>query len=97
MKNIYMAMNIYIHGTFEKESQWGGARFPADIYTPYIHIYVYIYIYQILTDAKFNVESDGYGLFGLTRPSSYIYLRKTSKVNVPVPRPCILSLRGKIR
>ena len=34
----------------------GRARFPADIYTPYI--YVYIYISQILTDAKFNVESD---------------------------------------
>ena len=65
----------------------GGARFPADIYTPYIHIYMYIYISQILTDAKFNVESHGAWdeLFGLPRPCSYIYLRKTSKVNVPVP------------
>ena len=32
---------------------------PADIYIPYIHIYMHIYISQTLTDAKFNVESDG--------------------------------------
>ena len=44
---------------FRRNLSGGGARFPADIYTPYIHIYVYIYISQILTDAKFNVESDG--------------------------------------
>ena len=73
MKVIYMVMNIHIYGTFEKESQWGGARFPADIYTPYIHIYVYIYIYQILTDAKFNVESDGMGyLASLGHALTYI-------------------------
>ena len=59
MRSIYMVMNIHIYGTFEKESQWRGARFPADIYIPYIHICMYIYISQILTDAKFNLESDG--------------------------------------
>ena len=58
MMPVYIVMITYIYGTFENESQWRGARFPADIYTPYIHIYVYIYISQILTDAKFNVESD---------------------------------------
>ena len=55
MMPVYIVMITYIYGTFEKESQLRGARFPADIYTPYIHIYVYIYISQILTDAKFNV------------------------------------------
>ena len=73
MMPVYIVMNTYIYGTFEKESQWGGARFPADIYTPYIHIYLYIYISQILTDAKFNVESDGMGyLASLGHALTYI-------------------------
>ena len=38
----------------------GGVQAPsADIYIPYIRIYTHIYISQTLTDAKFNVESDG--------------------------------------
>ena len=42
-----------------KNSSGGVQAPPADIYIPYIHIYVHIYISQTLTDAKFNVESDG--------------------------------------
>ena len=42
-----------------KNSSGGVQAPPADIYTPDIHIYMYIYISQTLTDAKFDVESDG--------------------------------------
>ena len=59
MMPVYIVLITYIYGTFENESQWGVQASPADIYTPYICIYVYIYISQILTDAKFDVESDG--------------------------------------
>ena len=40
MKNIYMVMNIYIYGTFEKESQWEGASFPADAITLITYMYI---------------------------------------------------------
>ena len=40
-----MVMNIHIYGTFEKESQWRGARTAADIYMTYIYAYIYAYIY----------------------------------------------------
>ena len=43
MKNIYMVMNIYIYGTFEKESQWRGASLSSGRnHTDYIYIYKYI-------------------------------------------------------
>ena len=38
----------------------GGCKVPSGhIYTIYTYIFMHIYISQILTDAKFNVESDG--------------------------------------
>ena len=89
---IYMLMNTYIYGTFEKESQWGGARFPADIYTPYIYMYIYCTYPRYLQTRNSTYRIRWDGLFGLPRPCSYIYLRKTSKVNVPVLLPCIFSL-----
>jgi len=36
-------MNIYIYGTFEKESQWRGASLPSGRnHTEYIYLYIYI-------------------------------------------------------
>ena len=43
MKNIYMVMNIYIYGTFEKESQWKGESLSSGRnHTDYIYVYMYI-------------------------------------------------------
>ena len=56
-----MVMNIHIYGTFEKESQWRGARTAADIYMThiYMHIYICIHISKTYIDAEFDVESFG--------------------------------------
>ena len=37
----------------------GGVQAPQRTYRHHIYIYMYIYISQTLTDAKFDVESDG--------------------------------------
>ena len=43
MKVIYMVINIYIYGTFEKESQWRGASLSSGRnHTDYIYVYMYI-------------------------------------------------------
>ena len=59
MRYIYVVMNIHIYGTFEKESQWRGARTAADIYMTYICIYICIHISKTYIDAEFDVESFG--------------------------------------
>ena len=49
-----MVMNIYIYGTFEKESQWRGANLSSGRnHTDYIYIYIYTQKYTL--DPKFDV------------------------------------------
>ena len=74
MMSIYIVLITYIYGTFEKDSQWRGASTSSGhIYT----IYTYIYISQTLTDAKFNVESDGMVyLTSKGRADTYIFEKR---------------------
>ena len=92
MMPVYIVMITYIYGTFEKESQWGGCKVPSGhIYTIYTYIYVHIHIPDTYRrEIQRRIRWDG--LFGLPRPCSYIYLRKTSKVNVHVRVPCTVYL-----
>ena len=70
----------------------GGCKVPSGhIYTIYTYICIHIHIPDTYRrEIQRRIRWDE--LFGLPRPCSYIYLRKTSKVNVHVRLPCILSL-----
>ena len=85
MKNIYMVMNIYIYGTFEKESQWRGASLSSGRnYTDYI--YVYMYINQgYHPSPKFDVESNGVVYLSSNSSLGRVLGPLTAKMNVFVP------------
>ena len=61
MKVIYMVMNTYIYGTFEKESQWRGASLSSGRnHTDYIYVYMYINQgYHPRREIQRRIEWDG--------------------------------------
>ena len=56
---VYIVLITYIYGTFEKESQWRGATYPADAITLIIYTYIHIYTQEYTLDPKFDVEPNG--------------------------------------
>ena len=82
MKFIYMVMNKYIYGTFEKESQWRGASLSSGRnHTDYI----YIYTQEITLDPKFDVESNGMVYLSSVWSLGCYITHYTAKVNIFVP------------
>ena len=88
-----MVMNIHIYGTFEKESQWRGARTAADIYMTYIYdMYICIYISKTYIDAEFDVESFGMVYLASKGRLGKVICEKHTFLNSPLPSTVRVSL-----
>ena len=89
-----MAMNIHIYGTFEKESQWRGARTAADIYIAYMYVHICIHISQTYIDAEFDVESFGMVYLASKGRLGKVICEKHTFLNSPLPSTVRVSLLG---
>ena len=90
-----MVMNIHIYGTFEKESQWRGARTAAGIYMSHIYIYICIHISKTYIDAEFDVESFGKVYLASKGRLGKVICEKHTFLNSPLPSTVRVSQKSR--